>query len=40
MVRHLLDGAPLVNSGRDYLRNLAIEEALYRSADEGRWVAV
>lgn len=40
VVRHLLDGAPLVNSGRDYLRNLAIEEALYRSADEGRWVAV
>ena len=38
--RHLVEAwqanrAP-VNSGRDYLRNIAIEEAVYRSAAEGR----
>ena len=31
---------PLVNSGRDYLRNFAIVEAAYRSAAEGRFVTV
>lgn len=36
---HLLDhfqhGKPLENSGRDYLANLEIEEAIYRSAETG-----
>jgi predicted dehydrogenase len=40
IVAHLLDGAPLVNSGRDYLRNVAIVEACYRSATEGRRIAL
>lgn len=40
IVDHLLTGSPLVNSGRAYLRNLDIEEAVYRSAAEGRFIAV
>ena len=36
---HLTDGAPLENSGEAYLRNLEIEEAIYRSAASGRWGA-
>lgn len=40
VVEHLTKGTALVNSGRDYLRNLAIEEAVYRSAEEGRFIAV
>jgi hypothetical protein len=28
----------LENSGRDYLRNLEIEEAVYRSAKENRFM--
>jgi D-apiose dehydrogenase len=36
---HLLDGAPLENNGRAYLRNLAIEEAVYRSDREGIWIS-
>lgn len=38
--QHLLDGAPLVNSGRDYLRNYVIEEAIYRSDREARFIAM
>jgi D-apiose dehydrogenase len=37
---HIRDGIPLVNSGRAYLRNLDIEEAIYRSNAEGRFIAV
>lgn len=40
IVEHLTKGTPLVNSGRDYLRNLAIEEAVYRSALEGRFITL
>ena len=40
IVDHLAKGASLVNSGRDYLRNLAIEEAAYRSAEEGRFITI
>jgi predicted dehydrogenase len=40
VVDHLLTGTPLVNSGRDYLRNLDIEEAIYRSAAEGRFISL
>jgi predicted dehydrogenase len=35
---HLRDGAPVVNDGRDYLRNIAIEEAIYRSNEESRFI--
>jgi len=38
IVSHLRDGEALENSGRDYLRNLDIEEAIYRSSEEGRWI--
>ena len=40
VVEHLTNGAPLSNSGHDYLTNLWIEEAAYRSAAEGRRIAV
>lgn len=40
VVEHLTKGTVLVNSGRDYLRNLAIEEAIYRSAEEGCFIAI
>lgn len=36
VVDHLLDGRPVMNRGRDYLTNLHIEEAAYRSHREGR----
>ena len=35
---HLSHGAPVENTGRDYLRNIEIEEAVYRSVDERRYV--
>lgn len=38
VVSHLQHGTPLENRARDYLRNVEIEEAIYRSSDEGRWV--
>jgi predicted dehydrogenase len=38
IISHLLDGEPLENSGYDYLRNLDIEEAVYESSAEGRWI--
>ncbi len=38
VVRHLVEGAGLENRGRDYLVNLRIEEAVYRSSAEGRKV--
>ncbi|HEX6141138.1 MAG TPA: Gfo/Idh/MocA family oxidoreductase [Geminicoccaceae bacterium] len=40
VVRHLRDGTPLENSGRAYLRNLEIEEAVYRSAATGARLSV
>jgi len=39
VVRHFRDGSPLENIGEAYLRNLEIEDAIYRSAESGRWVA-
>ncbi len=39
VVAHLLDGAPLENDGAAYLRNLEVEDAVYRSAAEGRRLA-
>ncbi|MEZ5906602.1 MAG: hypothetical protein R3C69_16405 [Geminicoccaceae bacterium] len=38
VVDHLLDKGEIVNTGRDYLANLRIEEAVYRSSAEGRLV--
>jgi predicted dehydrogenase len=40
VVRHLLEKTPIENPGRAYLRNLEIEEAIYRSSAEGRRVAI
>lgn len=40
VVAHLRSGGPLENSGREYLRNLAIEDAVYRSGEERRWIDV
>lgn len=36
VVAHLVRGAPLENAARDYLANLRVQEAVYRSAAEGR----
>jgi D-apiose dehydrogenase len=35
VARHLAEGTPLENTGSAYLRNLEIEEAIYRSAESG-----
>jgi predicted dehydrogenase len=40
LLAHLIDGTPLENSGRDYLKNLMIEEAIYRSAEMGQFLAI
>ena len=40
IVAHLLDGAPVFNTGRAYLRNFEIEEAVYRSNAEKRLIEV
>jgi D-apiose dehydrogenase len=40
VVAHLQRGAPLENGGAAYLRNLEIEDAIYRSAASGRWQAL
>jgi predicted dehydrogenase len=38
VLEHLQGGGELETSARDYLRNLEIEEAVYRSAQSGRYV--
>jgi D-apiose dehydrogenase len=40
VVAHLVHNKPLENSGRDYLVNLQVEEAVYRSHEEGRRIVV
>jgi hypothetical protein len=40
VVAHLQRGAPLENAGTAYLRNLQIDEAIYRSAASRRWEAL
>ena len=40
VVAHLHGGAPLENAGAAYLRNLEIEDAIYRSAASGQWQAL
>ena len=39
IIAHYAEGAPLENRGEAYLRNLEIEDAIYRSAESGRWIA-
>lgn len=39
-VRHLLDGSPFETEGTDYLKTLAVQEALYESARLGRPVEI
>ena len=39
-VDHLVRGTPVENSGRDYLRNIVVEDAVYRSSAEGRYIAL
>jgi predicted dehydrogenase len=40
LLAHFKDKQPLQNSARDYLRNIEIEEAIYRSAAGGQWQRV
>jgi D-apiose dehydrogenase len=40
IVRHLVDGSPLENTARAYLRNLQIQDAVYVSSAEGRRVVI
>ena len=40
VVAHLLDGAPLENTAREYLANLRVEAAAYRSAETGTRIAL
>ena len=40
VVRGFLGSAPLENRGKEYLANLRVEEAVYRSSAEGRKVAL
>lgn len=40
LTEHLLDGAPMDNSGRDYLANIRVEEAVYQSDSEGRRISI
>lgn len=40
VVRHLLEKTPIENPGRAYLRNLEIEEAIYRSSAENRRISI
>ena len=37
---HLIRGTALENQAASYLRNIEIEEAIYRSAAQGRWLAL
>ncbi len=40
VVAHFEQGTPLENTGEAYLRNLEIEDAIYRSAEARQWVAL
>lgn len=40
VVRHLREGAPLENSGTDYLANMRIMEAVYASHDQARRIEI
>ncbi len=44
LIRHVVDhlrrGAPVENTGRDYLRNIEIEDAIYRSHETGQRIKI
>ena len=40
VIGHLQGGGPIENDAERYLRNVEIEDAVYQSAEEGRWVTV
>ena len=40
LVNCLIDNKPMENSGRDYLRNICVEEAVYQSHHESRRITV
>jgi len=40
VLAHLSEGEPLENSGRDYLKNLKIEELIYQSAAQKRFLSI
>ena len=40
ILKHFQEGTPLETDARAYLRNLDIEEAIYRSAAEQRWISL
>lgn len=40
VLAHLMEGEPLENSGRDYLKNLKIEELIYQSAAQKRFLSI
>ena len=40
VVRHLRRGEPVMNTARDYLANLRIEDAVYRSSDQGERIVL
>jgi D-apiose dehydrogenase len=40
VVSHLRRNTPLENGGREYLKNLRVQEAVYRSAAEGRRISL
>ena len=40
VVRHFREGTPLENQARDYLRNIEIQEAVYRSQVEEQRIAL
>jgi len=37
-LNHVVDGQPLENSAADYLRNLVIEDVVYQSDEQRRWL--
>jgi D-apiose dehydrogenase len=40
VIRHLREGTSLENTGREYLRSIAVEEAAYQSAEAGSWTGI
>jgi predicted dehydrogenase len=40
VLRHLREGAPLENSGADYLVNMRVMDAAYASHEQGRRVEI
>jgi predicted dehydrogenase len=38
VIEHMVSGSAIENTGRAYLRNMEVVEAIYRSDREGRWI--